>query len=231
MYKIKLEIFEGPLDLLLQLIENADLDITEVALADVADQFMHYLEQVENKNPEELADFLVVAAKLLLIKSRVLLPSLHLDDEGEVIEFENQLRIYKEYYEAAKKIEAILLKKKVLFTRKKIPLDIEVIFNPPQNLGVDKLKKIFLEIVKDIEPMIRLPKKSLLKAMSIKQKIESIKNKILQGIKLSFSELIKDSKNKTDVIVTFLGVLELVKQKTVNVKQEDKFGDIIIEKI
>ena len=68
----KLNQFEGPLDLLLQLIEAADLDITEVSIANVAEQFMVYLEQVEEKKPEELADFLVVAAKLLLIKSRAL---------------------------------------------------------------------------------------------------------------------------------------------------------------
>jgi len=230
-YQVKLEKFEGPLDLLLQLIESADLDITEVSIAQVADQFMLYLEKVEDKNPEELADFLVVAAKLLLIKSRVLLPSLHLDEDGEVIELENQLKIYKEYYEASKNIEAILLKRKALFTRKKIPLDIEVIFNPPQNLSVEKLKKVFLEIVKDIEPIVRLPKKAMLKAVSIKEKIENIKNKIMQGITINFSELIKESKDRTDVIITFLGILELVKQKTVNVKQDKKFDDIIVEKI
>ena len=71
MYQVKLEKFEGPLDLLLQLIEQADLDITEVSIAKVVQQFMIYLEQVEEKNPEELADFLVVAAKLLLMKMTV----------------------------------------------------------------------------------------------------------------------------------------------------------------
>ena len=104
----KLEKFEGPLDLLLQLIESADLDITEVALSKVADQFMEYLEQVEEKNSEEMADFLVVASRLLLIKSRILMPALHLDEDDEVIGLEEQLKIYREYYEASKKIDNTL---------------------------------------------------------------------------------------------------------------------------
>ena len=142
---IKLEKFEGPLDLLLQLIESADLDITEVAIAQVADQFMEYLGQVEEKRPEELADFLVVASRLILIKSRVLLPSLHLEEENDAVILENQLKIYKEYYEASKKIEDILASKKVLFAREKVLSKLESVFNPPADLGGDKMKKIFLD--------------------------------------------------------------------------------------
>ncbi len=227
-YQVKLEKFEGPLDLLLQLIESAEMDITEVSLAQVTDQFIHYLAQAESKNPEELADFLVVATKLLLIKSRILLPNLHLDEEDEALELETQLKIYKEYYEASKKVKEILDKQKVMFAREKIPLDIEVIFNPPENLGVEKLKKIFLDVIKEIEPVVKLPKKSMLRAISIKEKIEKIKNKIMQGISLSFGEMIKDSKDRTEIIVTFLSVLELVKQKIVVVRQNKMFDEIIL---
>ena len=227
---IKIEKFEGPLDLLLQLIESADLDITEVALSEVADQFMQYLSQVESKNSEELADFLVIASRLLLIKSRVLLPDLHIDDELDAIELETQLKIYKEYYEASKKIEQILTSKKVLFVRSKIPLDIEMLFNPPKNLDSERLKKIFLQIIKEIEPIIKLPQKSMLRAVSIKEKIEYIKNRILSGMNLSFSDLIKESKDRTEIVVSFLGILELVKQRQVVVKQTNMFEEIILEK-
>jgi len=229
MYKVKLEKFEGPLDLLLQLIESADLDITEISLAQVADQFMQYLIEVENKNPDELADFLVAASRLLLIKSRILLPNLHIEDGGEAMELEIQLKIYKEYYKATKKIENILAEKKILFARDKILFDKDIIFNPPENLCIEKIKKIFLEVLKEIEPIIQLPKKSILKAISIKEKIEQIKKKILSNINLSFSDLIKESKTRTEVIVAFLGVLELVKQKAVVVKQEEVFKEIIIK--
>ncbi|HPA25879.1 MAG TPA: segregation/condensation protein A [bacterium] len=231
MYKVKLEKFEGPLDLLLQLIEGADLDITEVAIADVAEQFMKYLELVEEKNPEELADFLVVASKLLLIKSRVLLPNLKIDAEDDGLNLATQLKIYKEYYEASKNIEKILAEKKVLFLRDKIPVDLEVIFNPPKDLNTEKLKKIFLEILKEIEPIIKLPQKSMLRAVSIKEKIESIRQRILAVASINFKDLIKGSKDKTDVIITFLGLLELVKQRVVLVEQNNLHDEIIIKKI
>jgi len=231
MYQVKLEKFEGPLDLLLQLIEQADLDITEVSIAKVVEQFMIYLEQVEEKNPEELADFLVVAAKLLLIKSRALLPNLSLGDEDDGLNLESQLKIYKKYYDVSKIIEKILAEKKVLFTREKIPVDVEVIFNPPESLTGEKLQKIFLEILKEIEPIIRLPKKSMLRAISIKEKIENIRNRIFSALSLNFKDLVAESKNRTDVIITFLGVLELVKQRVVIVKQDSMFEEIIIEKL
>lgn len=231
MYKVKLEKFEGPLDLLLQLIESADLDICEISIAEVADQFIHYLGQVDERNPEELADFLVVASRLLLIKSRVLLPSLHLAEEDEAILLENQLKIYKEYYQASKNIEKILREKQVLFARERIPLDLEVIFNPPKNLGLGQLKQTFLEIIHEIEPIIQLPKKTMLKAISIKEKIKMITEKIMQGISLKFGDLVSGSKNRTEVIVTFLSVLELVKQKMVVVRQDKMFDEIVVEKI
>jgi segregation and condensation protein A len=228
--KIKLEKFEGPLDLLLQLIEGADLDITEIALAEVADQFMQYLEQVENKNPEELADFLVVASKLLLLKSKVLLPNLNLADEDSGEDLEKQLKIYREYYEASKKVEKILLQKNILFSRDKIAVDIETIFNPSKKLDAKGLRKIFLQVLKEIEPIIKIPKKSIERVVSIKEKIKSISEKINKGT-LSFNELISDSKNKSDLIITFLGLLEMVKQKELKVVQKDKFSDIVLEKI
>jgi len=226
----QLDNFQGPLDLLLQLIEESNLDITEVSIAQVADQFMEYLESVEEKNPEELADFLVVASRLLLIKSKVLLPSLDLGNEETGDDLEKQLKIYKEFYDASKNIEKILLQKKVLFAREKIPIDIDVIFNPPKNIDNNKLKKIFLEVLKEIEPIIRIPKKAMLRAVSIKEKINQIANKISQGL-TNFDELIADAKDRTEVIITFLGLLELVKKRTASVKQDDKFGEITIENL
>ncbi len=231
MYKIKLQNFEGPLDLLLQLIESADLDITQVALADVTDQFVEYLEKIEEKKPDILADFLVVASKLLLIKSKVLLPSLEIDSEENIDDLETQLKIYKEYYQASKVLAGILAQKKVLFSRKKIPLEIKTVFNPPKNLKATQLKQVFLTILKQIEPIIKLPKKSLLKAISIKEKISHIRQQILQKIKTNFSELVSGSKNKTEVVVTFLSLLELIKQKDIKAKQNKMFGEINIEKL
>lgn len=231
MYNVKLEKFEGPLDLLLQLIEGSDLDITQVSIAEVAEQFMEYLQSIEEKNPEELADFLVVAAKLLLIKSKVLLPNLSLGEEDDGLDLESQLKMYKEYHEASKTVEKMLAEKKVLFVRDKIPVETEVIFNPPANLTGEKLKNIFLDILKEIEPVIKLPKKSMLRAVSIKEKIESIRQRIMSAVTMNFKDLVAGSKNKTEVIVTFLGLLELVKQRVVMVSQTEGNNEIVITKI
>ncbi len=230
-YNVKLEKFEGPLDLLLQLIEQADLEITELSISTVAEQFMNYLSQVEEKNSEELADFLVVAAKLLLIKSKALLPSVDLESVDDGIDLAQQLKIYREYYEASQKMAAILATQQVMYFRDKIPLDFKVVFNPPKNITVQKLKEIFLAVLKEIEPIVRLPKRALLRAISIKDKIENIRTQILTSLSLRFKELVGDSKSKTEIIVTFLSILELVKQKTVTVTQGDAFEEIIIEKI
>ena len=93
----KIDKFEGPLGLLLQLIEKEEMDITEISLAKIADQYIEYIRSYKGIGPEEMADFLVVAAKLLLIKSRALLPFLKGEAEEEIQEFEHQLRMYKEF--------------------------------------------------------------------------------------------------------------------------------------
>ena len=114
-YKVQLESWQGPLDLLLQLIESQEMDITKVSLATVADQFIAYMNANPNLKLEETADFLVVAAKLIYIKSKALLPTLEIEDEG--IDLEKQLKMYKEYLEASKKIQKILHKKKFCFMK------------------------------------------------------------------------------------------------------------------
>ncbi len=228
----KLEKFEGPLDLLLQLIESAELDITEVSLAQVADQFIRYLGNVEQINPQELADFLVVAAKLLLIKSKMLLPIYHdQEDEDAARDLEAQLKIYREYYQAAQTVQSMIGEKKFFYAREKLPFSFEKIFNPPLGLTGDKMKLIFVQILKEIEPVVKMPEKTLKKVISLQDKISEIKNKILNKIELSFQDLISDSKSRTEIIVTFLGILELVKQRLVIVKQDENFSEIVVKKL
>lgn len=232
MYKVKLEKFEGPLDLLLQLIEGRELDITQVSLAEVANQYIDYLNQAKELNIEELADFLVVAAKLLYIKSKALLPTLEIGEDEELYDLEKQLKIYKEYLEASKLIHKMILKKKFCFVRERLIRSEEIIFNPPKNLNTSKLKNIFEEILKELKPIFELPKKALEKTISIQEKIHYIRNVLLSCIenKLCFRNLLKNVKSKTEIIVSFLALLELVKQRTVVVTQDGVFNEITIEK-
>lgn len=229
-YKIKLEKFEGPLDLLLQLIEQQEMDITQVALAKVTEQYLQYLNQTPDIPTDELADFLVVAAKLLLIKSRILLPELF-TEEQEGTELEKQLKIYQEYYEASKILHKIILKKRFSFAREKMAVHIERVFNPPRTLTTVKMNELFLGVLHEIEPLVTLPREVMIKTISIQQIIQNIKDMITQKATLSFENILTTARNKTEIIVTFLALLELVKQRTVAVVQENVFDEIVVTRI
>jgi segregation and condensation protein A len=229
MYEVKIDKFEGPFDVLLTLIDKSDLDITEVSLSKVAEQFLEYTESISDDKPEKQADFLVIASRLLWIKSKTLLPDLKSEEDDVGEDLEEQLKMYKKFYEASKKIEEILSKKNILFAREKIAVDLDVVFNPPKRTDRNGLREIFEDVLKQIEPIVKIPKKTLERVVSIREKIDSIKNKIRAGIKMKFSELVSNGGGKTEQIVTFLGILELVKQRDLTVNQDDKFGEINIE--
>ena len=231
---IKIDKFEGPLGLLLQLIEKEELDITEISLAKIADQYIEYIRNSEHLKPEEMADFLVVAAKLLLIKSRALLPFLKGEAEAEIQEFEQQLRMYKEFLEAAKKIEAIISKKRFSFARefnRQAVLASAHLFSPPKRLKAVTLRDIFNEIIKNIQPPEELEEQSLEQAVNIEDKILAIQQSLINKLKVSFNYVLAAAQNKTEIIVSFLALLELIKQRNVIVAQVEMFGEIEVSKI
>src|SRR3989338_9742197 len=127
MYAVKFEQFEGPLDLLLSMIEGEKLDITKVALSKIAEDYLKIV-QGATLPAEEVADFLLVASKLLLIKSQALFPNLAVEDEGPALE--SQLRLLKLYHDASKNIEAMIKKQNFVYFRQKMP--VERVFRPPQ---------------------------------------------------------------------------------------------------
>lgn len=231
MHHVKVHTFEGPLDLLLQLIEQEELDISQVALAHVTEQYLQALEKADNINAEDLADFLVVAAKLLLIKSRILLPQLAVEGAEEATDLERQLKIFKEYLDASRSIAKIIHKRRFTFGRGKPAVLIEEKFSPPEGLAVDTMRELFVGVLRDIEPVISLPRAVIEKTVNISEKIEAIRVLILDKAIVSFQSIMKDSKTKTDVIVSFLALLELVKQRTIVVKQGALFTDIAIHRL
>lgn len=226
MFKTKTETFEGPLDLLLELIEAEKLDITEISLARVAEQFIAALQQVEQRNPEELADFLVVAAKLILIKSRVLLPYLELDGEDDGRDLERQLKMYKVYFDAAKVLRKKLRQRRILYLRKHVPP--VPVFMPPVGLAGEDLRGVFASVLQRLEPVVRLPREIIVRTLNLQEKIRSIRDRVLAETTINFSRLINESPSKVDVIVTFLALLELVKQRVIGVAQGGIFEEIAI---
>lgn len=233
MLDVKVNSFQGPLGLLLQLIEKEEMDITQVSLAKIADQYIEYINNSQNINPDEMADFLVVAARLLLIKSKALLPYLYPEEEKEIEELERQLKMYKEFIEAMGKIEKIIGKKKFMFARefnRKAVLANINLFSPPKELKVGDLKMIFSDLLGRIKPPEKLDEERLEYKVNIEDKIRSIKEMLAQRMNFNFNQILKDAKSKTEMIVSFLAMLELIKQRDISVKQDKLFDEILISK-
>jgi len=233
MVTIKIEKFEGPLILLLRLIEKEELDITQVSLVHITDQFIEYVSKITNIDPDEMADFLVVATKLLLIKSRALLPYLYPEEEKELEDLTKQLRMYKEFLEAKKKIEKIINNKKFMFARefnRRAILSNINLFSPPKRITTVDFKKVFKELLARLKPSKKLEEKKLEPKISIEDKILEIKQMIINRIKISFNRFFTKSNSKTEIIVTFLAMLELIKKREVAVSQKKLFGEILISK-
>jgi len=226
-FELKMEEFAGPLQILLDLIEQQEMDITEVSLATVTDDYLKYVDQGDVP-AEELADFLVIASRLLYIKSQAILPDLTIDEE-EGDDLAEQLRMYKKFVEASKVIEQMYAAHQVMYRRER-PVKQVKDFAPPQKLKVDFLETAMRGLLKKLEPFLALQKASLRKVTSVQERIKNIHTAIMDRAMFSFSE-ITGSGSKVDVITNFLALLELVKQQIVNVSQHNLFDDINIKRV
>jgi len=227
-YTIQLPVYEGPLDLLLELIERAELDITKVALASVTDQYIAYLHQAPELELSDLASFLVIAAKLLQIKSEALLPQAPArepdeEDLGEALA--RQLIAYKMYKEVAGHLgerEAAGLR---TYLRLAPPPKIE-----PQldlsGLTADDLYRAMVEVLASkpsgpsLDSVVAAPK------VRIRDQIRLIFEIMREAGRASFQRLLKRSKSRLEIVVSFLAVLELIKLRRITARQDELFGDI-----
>ncbi len=231
MYQIKTQQFEGPLDLLLELIEKDDLDITKMSLAKVTDEYIAKLKDIENGiTMAEMSEFLEVAARLILIKSKALIPSFALTEEESLSaeELELRLREYKRFKEAGEIFRRKFSKK--LFSFDKLAdFSEEIVFSPPPDIGANELKSVFEDIIGHISTEEILEEEVVIEKVSIEEKIDHILNNIEQRMTTCFKELHKNG-SRVEVVVTFLALLELLKQKHIQASQDDIFGEIKIEK-
>lgn len=229
MYQVELEQFNGPLDLLLKLIQDKELDISQISLAKIADQYLSYIESHEVEiDPDGLADFLWIGSRLIYIKSRLLVPKVEEEDEGDADDLEAQLKIYREFLDASKELGEIIKTEKFSYCR---PRQEKVAgFYPPKNLNAKDLKNSFEKILQDLEPLNKLSKKRITRIVSLKQRISQVKDFIFRRAKVGFNSLVANKKDRHEVIVTFLAVLELNKSNSVALKQEGLFSEIKISK-
>lgn len=227
--EIKLEKFQGPLDLLLQLIELEKLNITEVSLSQITEQFLHYLDKMEKDRSEELADFLVIATKLVYLKSKTLLPYLY-PEEDEGPSLADQLKMYQQYILASKKINILWSQNRIAYGRIEPPVK-NTEFVLPLNARSADLLKSMKKLVSRLRPLDPLPKITIDRAVSVKQKVDAIWSTLKQHKKINFKDLIANAQNKTEIIVSFLALLELMRDQKAFINQDSAFGHMEINLI
>lgn len=226
MYSVKLEKFEGPFDLLYQLVESKKLEITEISLAQVANQFLDHIKK--GVATEDLANFLIVAGRLALIKSRALLPFLELskEEEGDIESLKEQFAEYYKYRNLAKEIHKLDRAKKIFYSRTFLA-GMDPIFYFPKKLKAENLSDSLKNLVLTITLPQRIPQAQVKSIVTIDEKLEEIRNIIKNKIELVFSETLK-SDSPEEKIVAFLSVLELLKRSELTAEQKKNFEEITL---
>ena len=229
-FKVRVGEFEGPLELLLDLIEKRRLHISDVSLSQVADEFIEHTKAMENFPIANSADFILIASTLLLIKSKSLLPNLSLTEEEQVSieDLENRLALYKKYKELSVGLGK-MFGNFLYFARDKKQK--YVVFSPTPEITLSSLKGALQNALQNIPQKIEaLPKVVVDKIISLEEMIEKLSERITNGLRTSFRDFSGlGREEKVNVIVSFLAMLELVKQGLVRVNQDSHFDDIHME--
>ena len=220
------EKFSGPLDLLLQMIEGDTVKITDVSLMHVTDAYIQHINASATIDESEMADFLIVAAKLLYLKSKELLPQLVVDEEGGE-DLARQLKMYEQFARMAEEVKEMLLRRRFMYARE--PITIKATgFQPPKTLSAHKLGVVMTDIAARFKPM-KLDEVRVQKIMSIKEKIDAVQDLLQTFKKATFKDLIADTKSRADIVITFLALLELVKTRNIRLDQREHFDHIYVE--
>ncbi len=230
MFNVKTHSFEGPLDLLLDLIEKKKLFISDVSLAQVTDDFIEHVRRFNNLPIDESAHFILIASTLLLIKSRSLLPGLQLTEKekGDISDLEIRLKIFKRIREAGRHVRR-LFGNQMIFpqsqSRRIVP-----VFTPDPAFTLEKVSHCLRDLINRLPKKENIPQTVVKKVISLEEMIGTLTARITSHLRLSFKEFTNELKgNRLNVIVSFLAMLELVKQGIVFVTQERLFGDIQME--
>ncbi len=232
-YKVETPVYQGPMDLLLGLIERAELDITAISLATVTEQYLSYIHAMQDAKADELSSFLVIAAKLLQIKSEALLPRPPVREPGEEDvgnDLVEQLKLYKRYKEIGIWMEERQEFGFHTYLRVAPPPKVEAKLDL-SNLTLDGLILAAESAFRKSQEKQPLGMIIAAPRVTIREKINFI-TKTLQHIqKMTFSGLITDKASRVEIVVTFLAMLELVKRYHISAVQNELFGEIEFEKM
>ncbi len=227
---IKHETFEGPLDLLLTLIEKRKLFVNDISLAKVADDFITYVQQREHFPIAESAQFILIASTLLLIKSKSLLPTINLTEEEEtsIHDLEERLKLYQRIRDLSIHVKD-RFGTKIIFEKNQSRI-ITPVFSPDESMTIPNLLNSIRSVLINLPKKETLPKAVVKQVISLEDMIESLTKRIQSSLRMSFKDFAGVGKEeKVTVIVSFLAMLELVKQGVIDVKQEENSEHIEIE--
>lgn len=231
LYEVKLPSFEGPLDLLLRLVEKDELPIDRISLAMVADQYLRHIEEMSDPDPRELAEFLVVASKLMLIKSQSLLPKPPAiekeEDAGD--DLIQQLLEYRRVKEVAQQLSLWQAESRRSYSRVAVPAA------PVQTVVLEGLQLVDLtkavqRRLRELEasPSTRMVNKP---RVTVADKVHHFETLLMASARLYFTGLLAAATSRHEVIVSFLAVLELIRRGRITVQQESIFGEIVLERL
>lgn len=243
--EFKLQVFEGPLDLLLHLIEKNKVDIYDIPIVEITDQYLEYVNNMSKEDLDLASEFLVMAATLIDIKSRMLLPK-EVDEDGEEIdpraELVQKLIEYKMYKLAASELRDMqVYAGKSLYKEPTIPKEVKQ-YEPPVDLDkllkdvdLSKLNDIFQMVLRrqvdKIDPVRSKFGKIEMEEVSLPEKMDYVSTRIKRAKKCSFKQLLEEQATKMEIVVSFLAVLELIKVGEIEVRQDKTFDDIYITSI
>jgi segregation and condensation protein A len=236
-YKVRLEVFEGPLDLLLYLIKRDEVDIYDISIEKITKEYLEFMDAFQTLNIDLAGEFIVMAATLLYIKSRTLLPRDQQLPEDEAEEDDprwdliRQLVEYKKFKEAAERLRERESLQEALFPRSPVVPELA----PTENLlveevGIFDLIRAFQKVLKRLETKPEDLRDIFEENFTVGDKIESIMRRTAEGVAVRFEELFGETASRTEVVVTFLAMLELIRMKQLRVRQDNNFDEIWIER-
>ena len=235
-FSVKTSGFEGPFNLLLGLVEERKLFISEISLAEVTDDFLKYINEREGIDPAQISSFMIVAATLILIKSKSLLPGLELTDEekGDIKSLETRLKLYDLFAK-----QAVAVKnnfgRRIIFAPEERRRE-TMIFLPDEQITRERMMILIREVLGRIPQKLSLPEVEVKKVISLEEMIERLTERVARAASMSFREFSKQGRANTkeariEVIVSFLAMLELVRQGILDAIQHEANDDILINKL
>ncbi len=226
-FVVRTPAYEGPFGLLIELIEKRQLLVNDLSLSQVTDDFIQHVKSQAEFPIEDAADFIGVAATLLLIKSKSLIPDLELSNEEEedIDDLKRRLLMYEKARDAARELSRLFGRSVMVSAGERTP---DVIFSPSKDLTLENLHIALSGALAALEKEEKLPEARVRPMITIEEMMDRLLVRVQKALTMSFKEFSGETKERVEVIVSFLALLELVKQGAVDVLQHETFSDIRI---